>query len=458
MNILKRSIPLFVTVILIAFSFPFSASAVTDDSIQDTYVNILPAASYVISDGSDIFTSSNSVVYLTEKTYAKISWQADVYDKKFNEYYITIQMTGKPQSVYVSLNPSHRTQAVFSGSHGDLYQYSFTSYHSNISEMYVEVFMGRSYTGNFNILSFIAMRDYSFQVESASYRFRYGLFNDSGYDLIIHSSGSASIPNNFWYSMADPNDNLFCGELFLWFDAGSLSMNYADSVSILIQSICPLDQGTFSIVDSGYSTVAVLETNIISTSTGTVAVGDIVKPLYAYQVTADLSGYALTSGQKIQFYGNVDAGFYRNLNTKAVQFNVVSVGFSYPVEATPWYQVMYNWLAGSMNYNNAQLLTAIYGISSGDDYETMQDIQDINSSVANKQNQANAINDKMNSVSKPNPSDVTTGTPDISGILSGSSAPLVMSTITGGGNGIIVTVLLLVFTFALVGFIFFGKR
>lgn len=459
MIMIKRLLPLCAFLVLIVSVMAFPASA--QNALPDTFVDVLPAGEYEVKTGDGSFVSvDRSWVYVTEQSSAVIKWNAAVQDIKFHQYYITIQMTGTPSTIKVNLNSSHSVYAEYIGHSDGIYQYRFTSLNSNINDVSVTANWSYTYTGNFNILSFYGRRSYSDPVNEVSYRFRYGVFNSSGIDYVIHSYGNyETIPNNFWYSGYYPNDELFRGELFLWIDHTYLELAYADRATILIQSICPITDFGFSIVDNATTTIAVLPGSLTENATGTVAVGDVVRPVYAYQFTADLSGFSLDPGYKLQFYASCDSSFYRDLNTLAVQFNVISIALGYPVSEIPWYQTMHSWINNSITSNTDRLVGVIGSLGGAlDDPESLTDVNDIDNIVADKEQQAASIKDKMNSVSKPDPGSVSSSSVDVSSIISASSAPLVMSALTGGPEGFVVTLLLLVFTFALVGYIFFGKR
>lgn len=470
MKIFKRSIPLFFAAFLFICMLPTPANA-ADPILDDlNMVDIMPANIY--------YAYANAVTYrggTAVKPYGYFSstgfdgglssvgweWNAAGYDNKFDGYYITVYSTSPIDFFTVKLNSGFQVRTTDFKISGNTYSLYVSSRNYNLSQIRITGHFDDAITAvSYGITSCFGVRDVDLDISNLSYRFTYAWYDTGKVTQVVKSYGSSvPLPIDNTYELYDPSQQLDDLTSFFWLPQNLRPLEYAKSIQFLVST--PVDiSAELALVDpSTNNRILTVFDGTITEVTSSFKYDNTIQYYEDfYLLSFDLEGYTL-GDYMLQLSVTAPSFFTNGADNRAVHLTMHACSMTPVVTNTPWYQIYYSWVKGDLTSITDRVVNAIGSLGSSlNDPESMQDVQDINNSVANKQDQANVINDKMNSVTKPNPSDVTSGTPDISGILSGSSAPLVMSTITGGGNGIFVTVLLLVFTFALVGFIFFGKR
>lgn len=449
---LKRAIILLVVVSLTAAFLALPASAAVEG---DQFVDVLPSPSYtrVINDGpSQEFSKPYGWVSSSSSvSSASFTWDATVYDLKFTGYYITVTSDVQPSSLQFRYYKSHSlVDCTFLGKSGNLYQYYVSSGGSNLGQCSV-VFNfatpGQIVFGtNVGVLAVRGVRKSTVSINQCSYMFRTSYVNEAGIlETAVRDRGSGvSLPVDcFWGT-----DDLFSGDLFLWVGPKHYTFQDVDSITFILHSSGPLlDYVGASIVDNNDEVVAALSDELLYTQKVELVNYWDQWPYYAYEVTIDLSEVQF-SGYWIQLAVSLDPASYRE-NGEQIGISCTSIFMTLPDIDTPWYQVFWNWLSKHTTNLTNKIISAIKG-----DKSDQSAADNFNDQVSQQATELEQMNQAMQ-VEKPDPGSISA---DVNALIPGGVAPAgnVLAVVTN--NSTVSTMLLLVVTIALVGYVFFGKK
>ena len=463
---LKRAIIILVVVSLTASFIALPASAAVEG---DQFVDILPAASYtrvVNYNAGQEFTKP--FAFCDNASRVTYTWDATVYDEKFTGFYITVTAAVKPDVVQIkqgsTIGPHECT---YLGGSGNIFQY-YVPNEYNINEFTVLIYYWSPVSCNVGILSVRGVRNSTVPINTCSYMFRTSFVNEAGVmENAIRDRGSnVSLPVDcFWGT-----DDLFGGDLFLWVGPKHYTFQDVDSITFILHSSGPLlDYVGASIVDDNDEVVAILPDELLYTQKVELVNYWDKWPYYTYEVTIDLSEVKF-SGYWIQLAVALDPASYRD-NGEQIGISCTSIFMTLPDFDTPWYQVFWNWLTDRLG--NLQALTSSAIASAGNRIVTFMDLAkdaivhaingdrddmaaagEFEDSVSDQASELDQMNQAMQ-VEKPDPGSISA---DVNALVPGGVAPAgnVLAVVTN--NSTVSTMLLLVVTIALVGYVFFGKK
>ena len=390
-------------------------------------------------------------------------WQWECYeDLVFSYGYITFRAMRQPDKVTVKYySGATPREAEFVGVTRDLYQYK-VPIGTNLAMITLEAFWNTSYTGQFTLYSFTAIRDVSDPISQLDIKDKLWYINETSISLeddIEKNVTGVYFPN--WSSgnrYSTEGKEYSYVEVSLDVRPSYREYDLCNSISFLLQGALDFNNFGVQLMDSSYTPVAVLDSSSIVTVSNTVDIaGPNTWPMCLTQVDVDLSGYDLKDYIiRLNFELELVSG---GIGYEEYFYQVLSCSMEPRVESIPWYKTFWNWLftnwervTGKITNSissAAEKISAAFAGSSAQN-EALNQAGQAMSDQADSMNQAQ---DELNSVDKPSLS------PDnlFGDILVFDTGGLrVLSAITS--NSQVTAMLVVVFTFALCGYIFFGKK
>lgn len=233
-------------------------------------------------------------------------------------------------------------------------------------------------------------------------------------------------------------------------------LDAADSITFLIggQLATPL---MVDLCNNDDLTVHILDNWDAVTISNSVKVGGIDDiEMYYQQITADLSGYDLKN-MDIRLTFRIEPTEYSDTYNQTF-WTCESIDIRLPVVDVPWYKVFWQWVSDKwtrVSDGTNKILTSIdnkisnlFGSS-----KVSQQLSNAGDAMSDQAVEMNQAQDQLNSIDKP-----SLDTNGLFGtMLNFNPGGLkILTAITN--NGQVTAMLVVVFTFALCGYIFFGKK
>ena len=444
---MKRFLSLFLVAAVLISCLTITAFA--DDGIlftssfESSFVDLLDTTEWTAYiDGEMHSTRQLPSIYANGVSSVGLRWRCDT----------TANLIGFNFCMYFDRAPSSLTFNLYDGRSvtptlvnqvGKFYYYSYT--HSTAFDygfFTVSASWSASYTGAFRIVNCFGYLPDSFSIDSLDFYhdIEYNLpSNGTDYWYVdrVASVTNAAIPYSDTYASRTNYINAYTLNVNLPVsNASSFSFNFTCLGSVLFDS---LTVGVYRGATLVYQLpVEVIEGLGINAS----LVDDQKAILYSYTCNVDLSGVDLSNYiLKIK----IETDSWENDGLNHSRLNLTKFAYKQESYNYPWYRRFYNWISVKMTAGYQSIVDAINGDGSAVD-EAGQAMQgaadDLNSS-------ANAFDQ----VETPD-IDASTITGDFTQFNASGLAVLAVMT----GNPYVTSLLVLVFTFALCAYIFFGKR
>lgn len=305
-----------------------------------------------------------------------------------------------------------------------------------------------------SLLSCFGYYDVSKEIDSVDAEYRsYFMSADGTYYLTTVKDNSA-LPVSYSESGSDPYNILTHSEGFVFIRPDQRDLDFAESISFLVTVLGDESDISAALVDDNatiLSPLTSLSVNAVSRSVR--PQGDFMWYLTTFLVTVDLSGFDLKD-KSIQLFFTSDVAESGSADSGEVSSYMCVEGcyISADVQATEswWGRVLW-WFASirqTIRIEVREVVSAIQAVFSGD-----EDLKQAGNVMSEQADQMNQAQDSMNSVERPTiDSDELLG-----GFLNFDTGGLrILSALTS--NAWVPQLMIVVFTLALCGYVFFGKK
>ena len=452
MSLWKRSTIYIVVLMVLLSCFTSSVSAAASD---ENIISLMsPVNDYKVTSyaGSSYKVNANCFS-LTKLTKANLFWTTEV-SPKVNEIYITLHSSVSLPYITVQVNGAD--VPVRSVKYGSSYFLTISTPNTFVEKITIALGWSSAVTGKVSIASAYAFYDEFFAYSSALMYTQDFLFmadSDELYRTAYENKQATSLPaaafNHITNYASEPVDPLLNGLVWIYNLKDDLPFDRADSITYLLTTCGSIntDELSFCLVDNAGNPKLVLPASKVSTiirnTSAYFGSEDMQWPVYTYTITVDTSeldlnyyyGYALHFWiDPVDVYYDQWTGWY---------FQLASI-VARPLQSTvPWYARFGNWINSGFD----RVVAALRGDSEASKLANASD------AMVESANDIKAAGDALGEVSQP---DVNTDDM-FSDMVSFDPVGLtVLSCITS--NPIVSSMLVVVFTFCLAGYIFFGKK
>lgn len=448
-------------IMLVVATFATSVIQVQASSVEPLIHDIFSASAYTYyKDGVMIGTTQVPTVYFRNANTATWRWLPYI-DLIFTYSYITLYAQRKPDEVrvkYFGTDQWHVAELI--GSNGHVYQYR-VSCSVNIYAIDVEGYWASDYTGQFDIFSMVGVRDHDYKIKKIDARhimhMRDKTTGIETYDEYATVTG-VSVPYSKNVSSSVTNSEFINTYVYLDTPPGYRGYDYAKDVSyILYATSGVVSTAQVELLNSSKDLVAIVPCDILAAPGNSVSISNVHDQICNYwQISADLSKYSL-SGITIRL-SFVGTPALADSVTKEFNYELVSCYFTPDVEV-PWYSQMWKWISTKWDSVTTKVNSAVSSaadkIVSAFTGNSAQNnaLKDAGQAMSDQAASMNQAQDQLDSVDKPSVD------PDslFGDILTYDTGGLkILSAITS--NGQVTAMLVVVFTFALCGYVFFGKK
>lgn len=456
---MKRVLSLLLALCLIpaVLAVPVGAVDVYPASVYD----LLTAIEYTrIDSNGNTTVSPRSSLWIETALYAEFQWIPSV-DFPVSRVQLSITAPRKPSEVLIWLG-GFFVPLDFTASSNGVYYYTFDSL-SAVSPYRVRVSFDSSVTGTVALCAMYGYNDNAIDITSVDF-FNNVFIGDPalGYrDIVTGDSGSSLLPVAAdWYGPYEYGDygdteQMLYAECYY---KTTSPIGYAQSISYLVYCVGDIRNVGCRLEDSSGNIIGALSSSVEPCGDSQIIVSfhEEMYRLHVYRITADLDGYDLTGrvlslGFEVEPVHSSSAaeygwGYYSQLTAAAFL----------PPESEPnFFSRFVSWLSG--RFADLNLTIDNWGQKIVDaisppapDTGTMED------DFSDFGNEMGEMSDIINSMTKPNIDSVD---PDVDHIVSRNDISLTAAPLrVAFDNPYILSIYVLSFTLALVGFVLYGKR
>ena len=431
-------------------------------SVIPAHAADLPATAVVnLMEGSIFYLIKNGNRLDTEY-FSPTTWQSTVsslgyyweFDNNtiFTNLFFTIYVDYEPDCVQLYGN-----DAVFVGSNGKYYTYKYSRLPSHD---YIEliVYFDQKVSTAFHLVSAYGCVENAENISNVNVQYgTYVVELDSVSFEDTHSVSNVSVPYSCSHVGSYPPGykTMSSGDVRITVTPDQRDTDFAESASCVVGACYSLrvDECSAQIYKDG-KVIAVPDVIISKqTPSSTLITGDYQYSILYYQMTADLRGYDLTDCY-VTFSFSLDGTLRDEVNGYAAQwhFNMNSL----------WFQPVYDESDGFFAMVKQRLNDIYHAMTKG--FSDLQEALRGNNAAQEAINQASQnmdavsssmseANSQLNSVEKPS---LDTGQLFGDILQFDTGGLVVLSAITS--NPYVTSVMVVVFTFALCGYVFFGKK
>lgn len=440
---MKRFLSLFLAAAVLVSCLFISVSAESVESassFESSFVDLLDTIEWIaFIDAEEHSTRPLPSIYPNNASSVRLRWRCDT-TANLVGFNFCLYMDRAPETVTFSLYDGRTVTPTLVSTVGKFYYYNYV--HSNAFDygnFSVEASWSSAYTGAFRIVNCYGYVPDAFFIDSADCYFDIEYNDTQWYVDRIEAAPNSVFPKSFVYATQLNHLSVYTVNLSLPVtNASSLSFNFTSLGSVLY------DGGVSVGVYKGATLQYQLPVELIEgLGINTTLVDDNRAVLYSYTCNVDLSGVDLSQyilKIKIEIDSFSNDGLYHS------QMNLLKFAYKQEVYNYPWYRRFYNWISAKMTAGYQSIVDAI----NGDGNEEMEEAGNQMQGAADDLNQSADAFDQVE-------------TPDIdAGALTGDltnfsvSGLAVLGVITA--NPYVTSLLVLVFTFALCAYIFFGRK
>lgn len=440
---MKRFLSLFLAAAVLISCLFISVSAESVESassFESSFVDLLDTIEWIaFIDGEEHSTRPLPSIYPNNASSVRLRWRCDT-TANLVGFNFCLYMDRAPETVTFSLYDGRTVTPTLVSTVGKFYYYNYV--HSNAFDygnFSVEASWSSAYTGAFRIVNCYGYVPDAFLIEQGDV-YHDVEYNDGGWRVDrLDSLPGTTFPKTIDYAYQISFFSMYTINLKLPVsNASSLSFNFTSLGSTVNES--GVTVGVYKGATLQYQLPIELiqgmgiNTNLVD---GEKAV------LYSYTCNVDLDGVDL-SDYIIKIKIEIDSWYSSPLYQ--TQINLVKFAYKQSVYNYPWYRRFYNWISAKMTAGYQSIVDAI----NGEGNEEMEEAGNQMQGAADDLNQSADAFDQVE-------------TPDIdAGALTGDltnfsvSGLAVLGVITA--NPYVTSLLVLVFTFALCAYIFFGKK
>lgn len=431
------------------------SSSVSAGAYEGNVVNLLPADTYLVKTGTADYVESDYPGGTGINSMVQIRWNNSVASTSIRYIYFNIRASVTITTVRFSeYGESVPPTCEYMGTYDGLYQFRMPTESFNFSQFYLRIHFGSESNVNVLVESCYGLALDNIPITYANHNSYYRYFD--------HSSGE-SVPTQrhaqggviYFPYTCNIRKEVYPNTSFEWnYQINILEIygTYLDfrnvsEVSILIVSS--------SITDASVSLNVGGVKEVIPSSLQWMGSAhswpDWTEefyrwPLQYYELTFDLTGYDLTGPNACAYIYFDNSPFPYDANWEYVYWSVLGAFYKPYIPEVPWYQTFWTWVKGGFT-SVTDTLQSLLGDSSGGA------LSDAGSEMSDQAAEMNEAQAQLDAVERPTvDSDSLLGN-----IINFDTGGLnILSAITS--NHYTTSLMVVVFTFALCAYIFFGKK
>lgn len=429
---------------------------------KDTIINLMSdVGTYNFSSATgNMMGSSGCLAWIYDATSFSVEWYFPQFEF-LDTVYFSIQCPLIPQSVYFDGDGDNEPgYATYLGSNGQIHNFSMYV-GKNIGSAVITFNFSKIFSSQVSLISCFGTRSDAFSLNKVSLQNQallYDADDDKLYRYILENINSASgtLPvstshlTNYVAELVDP---LVEGVLYVHINKDyGIPFDYADSISFVFTTSGSVKDVGFSLLDKSGNYVGQLDVDLKEFSYMKSVAGHFPNgtnmewPYYMYSATVDLAGYDL-SELNLSFFCTVDPVYLTEYESyTGYYFGLTNVVLYPTIEDEPWYTRFGHWITGGFN-------SVVDAIGNAFNPEGSSDLSQAGEDLSQSAGDIDAAGDVLGSVDQP---DVNTG--DLFGGFTNfdTGGLKVLSCLTS--NAQVTQMMIVVFTFSLAGYIFFGKK
>ena len=452
MQIMKRLFPI-LTAAVVLFSLmvsPASAASALPEYAQDLLADCPDGFKLTDITNGTSFNRDTAQAYVEGSRAYSFSW-VPYYSMKLSRIVINVLSSGWPNSLDLSgdfgKQSSTRVGAYQVDEQGNyISQWVVDDPYNFFSGLTVTANWSWNYSGSFNLVSVTGYVDYVGHPTSVDWYSR-AVYRVSGMTIYetIRSRTDSNIPtvDDFTYDTLDGASGILVdGQYFVTVTPNQRPMNDIDQLYFRFITFAEIEIPAITLLDYASNNPVTLVDELSVQGFKKSIYHGYNQELYLVEtfITVDLSGYDL-SGLSIQLSFSQEP-YDRSSSDRALHgFRVVlgDVGFTPKVSEPAWYVKFYQWISGKLD--------SLFGDSSGGA------LGQAGEQMSDQAADMNAAQSQLDAVARPevNADDMLDGFLDFN--TGGLSVLSVMTS-----NSYVTAMMTVVFTFALCGYIFFGKK
>lgn len=452
MSIWKRVITLVVVFMVLLSCLVSPASA---DAVEDNIYNLMSPIneySFSVSSGQLVSVTDN-VVKFKSSSGGVVKWDTEI-SPRISEIYISIHGTVNIPYFTVQINGVDRSYVVKAVKNTEYYL-TVSVPNTIVEKITVAYAFPSSATGSLSVVSAYAYCDSFYALPSAMMYTQDMLFmvdTDELYRTAYENRKDNNLPakpfNHITDYSAEPVDPLLYGLVWIYNYKDDLPFDRADSITYLLTTCGNIkeDELSFYIMDESGEPKVVLPASKVSTiqrSTTAYFGSDKMQwPLYTYTITVDTSSLDLNYyyGYALHFWIDPAPIYYDQWTGWYFQLESI---VARPLESkVPWYARFGKWINSGFD----RVVEALGGEQSGALSQAGEKMKEDAGAIS-------SAGDSLGAVSQP---DIDSGTLINNYVNFDPVGLSVLSCITS--NPMVTSMLVVVFTFCLAGYIFFGKK
>lgn len=431
------------------------SSSVSAGAYEGNVVNLLPADTYLVKTGTADYVESDYPGGTGINSVVQIRWNNSVASTSIKYIYFNIRASATITTVRFSeFGSSSPPTCEYMGAYDGLYQFRMPTESFNFSEFYLRIHFGSESNVNVLVESCYGLAKEHMPITKANHNSYFRYYDHSGGESvpsIQHYSGGVI---NFPYTF-NLRKEVYPNTSFEWsyqlnmleIYTSTLNLKNVSEVSILFVA-SDITEATVSLNVGGVTEVIPSSVEFMgSPQKWPDWSSDFYYwPLHFYELTFDLTGYDLTDPNTCMYIYFGCVPDYYDANWQYVYWQVMSAYYTPYIPEVPWYQTFWTWVKGGFT-SVTDTLQSLLGDSSGGA------LSDAGSEMSDQAAAMNEAQAQLDAVERP-----SVDTDQMLGdyINFDSGGLRVLSVITS--NNLVTPMLTVVFTFALCGYIFFGKK
>ena len=375
------------------------------------------------------------------------------FDVQYKEIYITLFSYKKPQTVTAYYSNNKTKEMTYLGAYGNYRQYRVTI-DSTVSRMRFDITFSTAYTGSIYISSASGFKDSSYMLDNISADVS-GMFYSSGNLHERHIVNKVGTSFDLYGIQSVQDSELIQTQVNLTVPSSSLAFDDISSITFLLAVFEGSQYNpdiNLQIVTQGTNNPLLVPVDVVTS--GAFNNYEIIQddtvigvwPVTYYQLTADLSGVDLKN-KDIRLKFDLDPNTRSAANDVQWLFVLEGAYITLVTDTMPWWNRIGRWITdtGSSIVDAVNNLASVFGNNG--------ELDQAGDAMSNQADTMQQANDQMAAVERPaiDPDNL------LGDLLNFSPGGMVvLSSMTS--NNFVPQLMVVVFTFALCGYIFFGKR
>lgn len=471
---MKRSVPVITVIAFLLGCMVFPTSATQIETESDTgllHYDLLLASEYAFLYNDREYLQQHPAIYISPSlatTDIELIWDYR-HSNNYTKIIFAFNAVKRPSSVLYNGNPLTYIDCITYPASGDIFFYSYTSSNMVIGrEFDIKFEFDSAYAGVIGVYSCVGLLDTAQSITNVDI-YRQDCYDiTEGYKVVdADPVKNAKLP----YSYTASGD--YKSNFYIVVDGADFVSPLVNDVSVLLSTCNTTIWSSASLIanNSDGSNISDIKCNLYTVhewaqSSDLFQGMGMAESYSTFQIDIDLSGYDMSKYDLMISIGVDAIDQVYDVNTPYIDFTLQGIAYVPFVENSPWYKTFFGPIFDGIQKGLSNIVSWITSVGSdisdnfnklfekleeyfGDDGSLAQ----AGDQMSEQAGQMQDANDSLNSVEKPT---LDTGTM-FSGLLDFDTGGLtILASMTS--NVYVTQLLIVVFTFSLCGYVFFGKR